>query len=252
MKRKSLPSNHKEKITNLFSVINNYLELSNKNEFQIVKVPLDILRNFNISFGEAKSFIQLANENVGVVNKKIDLKSCWINILNGNLEFEDNQTLFIYGESITPIDNVYIDDEKDFLILEIINWKLYKKNLLSFLEINKLKLSDSDIKKIENTNAIFVIDEDKKEIFRKDNKRFNYIFRKSSKNKRFEYLINVYHNPQISGYDLAKGGSLQNLSKEIRKINDILKIKLKLSEEFILNDDNTGYKINDKYHIEFK
>jgi len=252
MKRKSLTLNHKEKIINLFSVVNNYLDLFDKNESQIVKVPFDILKNLNISFGEAKSFIQLTNENAGVVNKKIDLESCWINILNGNLEFEDNQTLFLYGESITPIDNVYIDDEKDFLILEIINWKLYKKNLLSFLEINKLKLSDIDIKKIENANVIFITDEDKKEIFRKDNKKFICKFRKiHGKNKRFEYIIKIYHKPQISGSDLAGAGNLQNLSKELREINNTLKDKLKLSEDFILNDNNTGYKINDKYHIEF-
>lgn len=252
MKRKSLTLNHKEKIINLFSVVNNCLDLSDKSEDQIVKAPLDILKNLNISFGEAKSLIQFANENVGVSHKKVEVELCWINVLNESLEFEDNQTLFICGEITTPVSGIYMGDEKDFLILEIINWKLYEKNLLSFLEINKFKLSTDNIKKIESAESIFIINEDRKEISRKDNKKFKHEFRKiHGKNKRFEYIIKIYNIPQISGSKLAGVGNLQNLSKELREINNTLKDKLKLSEDFILNDNNTGYKINDKYHIEF-
>ncbi|HNW71679.1 MAG TPA: hypothetical protein PKZ36_00285 [Candidatus Paceibacterota bacterium] len=245
MEEKILTLNHKEKIINLFSVIDNYLDLSDKGGSQIVKVPHDVLNNLNISFGEANSLIQFVNKNIGSIDY-------WVNILNGNLEFTDVQALFMSEENVSPVDNVYRDDEKYFLILEIINWKLYKKNLLSFLQINKLKLSSNDTKKIDNGNIILMIDEVKKEIFRKDNNKFIHRFRKThGKNKRFEYIINIYNNPKIGGSDLAKGGTLQNLSKEINNLNKKIKTELRLSEKIIVNDDNTGYQINDKYNIEF-
>lgn len=245
MKGRDLTLNNKGRIIDLFSVIENYLNLSDKGEFQIVKVPFDTLNKLNINSGEARSLIQFVNKNIGSIN-------CWINILNGDLEFTENQTLVISEENISPVDNLYKGDEKDFLILEIINWKIYKKNILSFLEINKFKPSSNIMEKIENAKNIFIINEERKEIFRKDKKKFKYTFRKSNKNKRFEYLIKIYHNPKVSGYDLAGVGKLQNLSKELRTINDTLKNKLKLSEDFILNDNNTGYQVNDKYYIEFE
>ena len=69
-------------------------------------------------------------------------------------------------------------------------------------------------------------------------------------NKRFGYLIKIHQNPKISGTDLGSA-TLQNLSKEIRELNETFKEKLKLPDELIINNDNSGYEINRRYFIEF-
>lgn len=99
---------------------------------------------------------------------------------------------------------------------------------------------------------ILKINTEKKIITREsENKIFEYSFRKANgKNKRFEYVVKIVQNPKIGAKEL-NNKSYQTTSSEIGEINNIIKDKLKLVEDLIINDGNSGYEINNKYGIDF-
>lgn len=122
-------------------------------------------------------------------------------------------------------------------------------------KLKEIKTKIDEASGVEKT--ILQISKERKEIMRKDNHKFKRSFRSpQGKNKRFEYLIKIYDNPKISGRDLEPdpdliGKKLQNLSKEIRKMNGSFKNKLNLPDNLIVNESNSGYEINSKYYFEF-
>lgn len=121
-------------------------------------------------------------------------------------------------------------------------------------DLERLKGIETEINKIleSNKNITLQINENMQEVILKNNKKFKHSFRKTrGTNKRFNYLVRIYNNPKISGHNLSKGTSLQNISKEIKIINNTLKDKLKLLDELIINNESSGYEINSKYVIEF-
>jgi hypothetical protein len=110
-------------------------------------------------------------------------------------------------------------------------------------------------KKQEENNLILLkINKENKTITRNSGRK-NLVcaFRKvSGKNKRFEYVVNlVKSETKISGSKLSNT-SAQNISTELEKINKKLKEDLDLIEDFIKNENNSGYEINkDCYKVEF-
>lgn len=123
-------------------------------------------------------------------------------------------------------------------------------------EVNKKLERIRNIYNKENKNKkiILQIKKERFEIIKKDS-GFSYSFRKiEGNNKRFKYLIKIKEKPQISAKDLMEHSdtkTMQNLSKEISKLNEIIKKKLNIEDQLILNKNNTGYEINEKYEIEF-
>lgn len=119
------------------------------------------------------------------------------------------------------------------------------KDLQDKIRILKETFSDGDEK------IVIQIDEEKKEVMLKDKPKLKHSFRKTHGiNKRFEYLIKIHQIPKIGGSDLGSK-TLQNVSKEIKKLNEKLGGSLKLSDDLIINKDKTGYEINPKYKFEF-
>ncbi|MFA6386756.1 MAG: hypothetical protein WCW04_03240 [Candidatus Paceibacterota bacterium] len=113
------------------------------------------------------------------------------------------------------------------------------------------KIYNLENKKRE-VKIILQIDEKRKEIIFKENNKFKYAFRRTrGVNKRLNYLIKIYKNPKISGNSLANTTTLQNLSGEITELNNVLKNRLNLSDDLIVNDGNSGYEIDSKFGIEF-
>ncbi|MEI7810236.1 MAG: hypothetical protein WCI41_01615 [bacterium] len=75
-----------------------------------------------------------------------------------------------------------------------------------------------------------------------------------SKNKRFEYIATLAKSKseKIGAKKLNPNTTIQTLSGEVGKINERLKKDLDLRDDLIVNNNNSGYKINkDFYTIEF-
>jgi len=92
------------------------------------------------------------------------------------------------------------------------------------------------------------------ELKRKDEDEVKISFRlKDGENKRFKYLVEIAENPKVSGkslIELANTANLQNLSKEIGKLNKYISTNLDIESDLIVNDNSSGYKIDDKYSVE--
>lgn len=237
-----LTQEQKSQIGNLLRVI---IEQSNlfpdSDPLLLVKIPFSKLQSLDISFSEAKDLIKY-------VNRKVGTNDSYIDVLNGTLCKDKNVVGTMVTEVFEELEDVNTDDENDSLILWARNLDVIKNNVEKFFEIDVLK---SKLKsRYENGKIIILqINEERKEIIRKDT-RFKHSFRKvKGRNKRFEYLVKIYQNPKIGGTDLGST-TLQNISKEIKLINNTLKSKLKIPYKLIVNDDNSGYEISDKYHIE--
>jgi len=141
------------------------------------------------------------------------------------------RSMFDFGFGLEQVESFY------FLIENLERLKEIKTKIDETLGVEKI---------------ILQISEERKEIMRKNDNRFKHSFRKTlGINKRFGYLVKICKNPKISGYELCGSATLQNLSKEIKKINYVVKNKLKLLDELIINEGHSGYEINNKYKIEF-
>ena len=104
----------------------------------------------------------------------------------------------------------------------------------------------------ESNKIILIINTDKKTIARKtQNETLEYQFRKSDgKNKRFEYLIMITQSNSKVGANRLGNTTLQNISSELKNINEIIIKKLKLTKDLIVNYNNSGYEINKVYQID--
>lgn len=243
MKENDLTIQQKEQISLLLEMIREQSTLFSKQEPMVVKIPFDTLKESSINKAKARYFIQYLNQHIGEINPE----SIWINILNGTITKIGNEIVSQTEEDINPVSGVYLEDDEDSLILEIYNWKLFLKKAGLFLNLDFSKPIIKSIDK-NNGNIILQISEERKEIICN---KFKHSFRKATgANKRFEYLIKIYKNPKIGGSDLGSS-TLQNVSKELKKLNVIIKNKLKLSDDLIINNGNSGYEINNKYKIEF-
>lgn len=111
--------------------------------------------------------------------------------------------------------------------------------------LNELKNLQDKTEKI-----VLLIDKERRAVQREDTDT-KYTFRlKSGQNKRFEYLIKILEESKISGEalkDYNDTGSIQNVSKEIQKINKTLNKVLNLTNNIIINPNHSGYEINEKY-----
>lgn len=246
MKGNDLTVEQKKQISNLLKIIIEQSKLSpvSRANLLLVKIPFSLMeKSYDISFAEAKIIIQHLNRVIGTNESCID-------ILNGTIIKDRNTIGTMVTDTFEKLDDINVGDEKDTLILWVSNWDVLKKRAESFL---KTDLSKPILRSIYKNNEVIIlqINEEKKEVTRKDNFKFKHSFRKPSGiNKRFEYLIKIHHSPKISGYDLGSP-SLQNISKEINKLNKKLGGSLKLSDDLIINEGNSGYEINPKYKIEF-
>ncbi len=99
---------------------------------------------------------------------------------------------------------------------------------------------------------ILLVNKKTNEITVKDKNHLKHSFRRTyGINKRLGYLIKIYKTPKIGGAVLAGTPKLQNISKELKKINADLMEDLDLQDNVIMNDNNSGYYINPKYIFEF-
>lgn len=166
------------------------------------------------------------NNKAGAINKILEM-----------LSYIKSDKVFLGGLNV---DEKYLSFGviKDDIIL-ITGYQ--REILIEYLD----KINGRNKKKI-----ILKINTDKKIITRDcENKVFEYSFRKAkSKNKRFEYVIKIVQNSKIGAKEL-NSKSYQTTSSEIREINNALKDKLKLVENLIVNHENSGYEINNKYGI---
>lgn len=177
------------------------------------KIPLSDFERESFSLEEALSLIKKLNEII------------------------DNTITEFYGDSnvVGPMNNrtietyIYIKGRPE--TCSIIN---------SFLE------------KIEDNKITLAINEKIKKITQKSNPKLSFSFRLyGGKNKRFEYLLIIAGNERISGKELDPNITPQALSGEIREINNNLKKALKLKNEIIINNNNSGYEANkDFYNFE--
>lgn len=122
--------------------------------------------------------------------------------------------------------------------LQALNLKFYD------LYIKFLKTASQRVQSGGSRSKISItIDESKKEVIRQsDDDRLVHAFRRG-KNKRFETLLKISKNPKIGASELSN--NTQNLSKEIGKINNLLKDKLRLTTPIIINrGGKSGYEID--------
>jgi len=109
--------------------------------------------------------------------------------------------------------------------------------LKEYLNNNKEEFSD-------NINKITLkINKNKMEVS-KDNSLCVCPFRKNSKNRRFEYILILAKSRTKIGASKLSNKSIQSTSSEIDKINERLKKDLDLTENIIVNNQNSGYEIN--------
>lgn len=114
---------------------------------------------------------------------------------------------------------------------------------------SKYKLQDD-----EGAKIILQISKENLSISKKDSGFTCYFQKREGSNQRFKRLVKIIESKNISANDLIwyiGSGTKQNLSGENKKVNGFLKNKLGLTDDIITNDGNTGYKINEKYKIEF-
>lgn len=100
-------------------------------------------------------------------------------------------------------------------------------------------------KQDDNSERIKINISDNRGIWRKDNKTI-HIYEIGIDTKRFMIIKNL-KNKQKSGPSLAKSyanNSLSQLSKEIKKINNLFKEKLLLNENLIKKANTGGYELN--------
>lgn len=110
------------------------------------------------------------------------------------------------------------------------------------------------IKDNNNTKTVLLINKKDLSISKKDS-GFAYCFQKrDGTNKRFDFLMKVLSKPSINAKYLMEyldKKNIQTISTEKRNINKLLKKKLGIFDDVIINKDNTGYRINEeKYKIE--
>ena len=244
MKANKLTLKQEEALSYLLKIIGEQSVLSLEGYNPVaIKIPFSNLENIGISFSEAKELIKY-------LDRKIGSEKATMSVLNGTISIYRNRVITMVTEVAEDLYGVDIDDEKDSLILHAYNLNIFLKNAESFLNLDLSKLILGFGYK-NGEKIILQIDEKRKEIMRKDNNEFRHSFRRAlGINKRFGYLIKIHQNPKISGTDLGSA-TLQNLSKEIRELNETFKEKLKLPDELIINNDNSGYEINRRYFIEF-
>lgn len=111
-----------------------------------------------------------------------------------------------------------------------------------------------NIKDNKNTKIILRISKKDLTISKKDSGFICYFQKREGDNQRFKRLIKIIESKNISASDLIEyigSGTKQNLSGENKKVNKFLKNKLGLIDDVIINDGNTGYKLDEKYEIEF-
>lgn len=120
---------------------------------------------------------------------------------------------------------------------------------------NELKTKTKILNELKNLHdktekIILLINREKMTVQREDtNIKYTFSIR-NGQNKRFGYLIKIIQESNVSGEELKdynNTGSLQNVSKEIKKINTTLNKMLNLTNDIIINPNHSGYEISEKY-----
>lgn len=138
MRRDSLTKKQEEKIARLGKCIFSEAKLfPNKEEQLLIKLPLSLLKQEDISLSEAKNLI-------GYLNKKVGDILVGITVLNGKIfQFEGSPAIAFKQE----LKEINIEDEKEYLILWIDGITELKKNFKkSFLDISDEIVSSFDKK----------------------------------------------------------------------------------------------------------
>lgn len=132
-------------------------------------------------------------------------------------------------------------DEMDNLV------KDFEEKYTNFVFLTKEELEVV----VKSKKIIIKIDTARKTIARETSGgTLEYQFRKSDGiNKRFGYIIMIAQNPKVGAKKLSNA-SYQSISSEIIEINTIIKQELKLTQDLIINEGNSGYEINKPYEIE--
>lgn len=246
MKENNLKVEQGKQIATLLRIIIEQSQLFSKphsiSSLQLVKIPISILERSGLSFAEAKNLIERLNEKFGI-------NDFCMQILNGRLGDNNGEVYtMVLGDTYEKVDGVDIEDDKDFLILWVWNLNKIRQKTEKILKMDILK-APKKFQSDEEKKIRLHINVQRKEIKRVDNEFKHSFLKAMGINKRFEYLIAICKNPQISGNDLRGRATIQNLSKEIKKMNVALRDKLFLGDDLIVN--NGGYEINNKFIVEF-
>ncbi|MDD4110582.1 MAG: hypothetical protein PHS54_03405 [Clostridia bacterium] len=223
----------------------------------------DLIKDGSVLSVRIKALVNSSDTRVSIDSNGINIIDehlIWLNKVNKYFsDYFRNEKIKPYGLinkikkifAPSPLEEIYsiIDSEDLYSYFDDIDNKI--TDGIKILEEFSTKYSIKDNK---NTKTILLISKKDLTISRKDS-GFTCSFQKrEGSNQRFKRLIKIIESKNISANDLIEyigSGTKQNLSGENKKVNRFLKIKLGLMDDVITNDGNTGYKINERYEIEF-